>query len=111
MARNEAAKLRAEASALWEDMAKGPGEPDGFAIGKIMRMKAVKLIDEERYLEAIAVLQNAWSKSGSFADEALKMIIDVKIKAGIPLSLSEKKAVLRREEAEPYKNAPADQQK
>jgi len=109
-ARREAETLRKESLAIWEDMAKGPGEPDSFAVGRIMRMKAVRLIEEERYLEAIAVLQNAWSKSASFADEALKLIVDVKLKAGIPLSLSEKKAVLRREEAEKYKNAPAGQQ-
>lgn len=110
-ARLEAKRLRAEALAIWEDALKGGGEPDSFAIGRIMRMRAVNLIEEERYLEAIAVLQNAWNKSASFADEALRMIIDVKIKAGIPLSLSERKAVLRREEAEKYKNASAVQSK
>jgi len=36
------------------------------------------------------------------------MIIDVKLKAGIPLSVSEKKAVMRREEAEKYKNVPPE---
>lgn len=110
-ARHEAERLRAEAMDIWKEMTEGPGEPDSFALGRIMRMEAIKLIEEERYLEAIAVLQNAWSKSAPFAEEALKMIIDVKLKAGIPLSLSEKKAVLRREEAEKYRNAPVEQPK
>jgi len=107
-ARAETERLRGEAVKMWQDLAGGGQEEDPFAVGRIMRMKAQKLIEEQRYFEAIAVLQNAWSKSASFATEALNMIIDVKLKAGIPLSVSEKKAVMRREEAEKYKNAPPE---
>ena len=102
--RAEAVRLRAEAMKIWENMKMGSGgEIESFALGRIMRTRAVKLIEEQRYLEAIALLQNAWTKSNAFADEALRMIIDTKIKAGLPLSVSEKKAVMRREEAEKYK--------
>ncbi len=104
--RAEADRLRTEAEKIWQSMAGDNNEPEPFALGRILRMKALQLIDEGRYLEAIAVLQNAWTKSGSFAEEALNMIIDTKLEAGIPLSTSEKKAVLRREEAEKYKNQP-----
>jgi hypothetical protein len=104
--RAEAEKCRNEALKIWQAMTGGGGEPDPFALGRILRMKALKLIGEQRYLEAIAVLQNAWSKSAPFAEEALDMIIDTKLKADIPLSTSEKKAVMRREEAEKYKQLP-----
>jgi len=107
-ARAEAERLRGEALKMWQAQAGSGIEEEPFAVGRIMRMKALKLIEEKRYLEAIAVLQNAWSKSASFADEALSMIIDVKLKAGIPLSVSEKKAVMRREEAEKYKHMPPE---
>ena len=107
-ARTDAERLHDEVLQMWQALAGSGSEEDPYAVGRILRMKALKLIDEKRYLEAIAVLQNAWSKSGSFADEALRMIIDVKLKAGIPLSVSEKKAVMRREEAAKYKNAPTE---
>ena len=107
-ARTDAERLHDEVLQMWQAQAGSGDEEDPYAVGRILRMKALKLIDEKRYLEAIAVLQNAWSKSASFADEALRMIIDVKLKAGIPLSVSEKKAVMRREEAKKYKNMPPE---
>jgi len=107
-ARTDAERLHDEVLQMWQALAGSGAEEDPYAVGRILRMKALKLIDEKRYLEAIAVLQNAWSKSGSFADEALRMIIDVKLKSGIPLSVSEKKAVMRREEAEKYKSMPPE---
>ena len=107
-ARTEAERLHDEVLQMWQALAGSGAEEDPYAVGRILRMKALKLIDEKRYLEAIAVLQNAWSKSGSFADEALKIIIDVKLKAGIPLSVSEKKAVMRQQEAEKYKSMPPE---
>jgi hypothetical protein len=103
-ARAEAERLRAEATQLYESMSAPGEEIDSFAVGRILRMKAQKLIEQQRYLEAVAVLQNAWSKSATFAEEALRMIRETKIKAGIPLSTSEKKAVMREEEAAKYKN-------
>jgi hypothetical protein len=100
--RAEANTLREEARQIWESLS-GPGKDEPFAMGRLMRMKAVKLIEEQRYLEAIAILENARWKSNEFFEEASRMIIDTKIKAGVPLSTSEKKAVIRREEEQKYK--------
>jgi hypothetical protein len=100
--RAEAAKLREEARQIWESLS-GPGKDEPFALGRLMRMKAVKLIEEQRYLEAIAILENARWKSNEFFEEASRMIIDTKLKAGVPLSTSEKKAVIRQEEEKKYK--------
>lgn len=102
----EAEKLRAEARAIWESMVDAGGNLEPFAAGRIMRMKALRLIEEERYLEAIAILEHARFESNALFEEASNIIIDTKLKAGLPLSVSEKKAVLRQEEAEKYKNLP-----
>lgn len=99
----EANKLKQEAMAIWQDMIQKYEEP--FAVGRVMRRKALDLIDEGRPVEAIAVLENARWKSADFWDEASQLIIDTKLKANLPLSVSEKKAVLRKEEAEQYKKA------
>jgi len=57
-------------------------------------------------MEAVAVLDKArWENPSSF-DEASEQIIDIKIKGNLPLSVSEKKAVLRREEGDTCPGAP-----
>jgi len=92
----------AEARKVWGTITDGSGELDPFSEGRILRLAAIELIQEERYHEAIAVLDNARWKSSHFFDEATQMILDVKLKANIPLSASEKKAVIREKEAEKY---------
>jgi len=62
-ARAEAERLRNEALQMWQAQASAGYEEDPFAVGRIMRMKALKLTEEKRYYEAIAVLQNAWSRA------------------------------------------------
>ena len=99
----EAEKLRQEAIAIYEKMSQPTEDP--FAVGRIMKIKADKLIEEGLYLEAAAVLQNARWKSAQVWDEATDLMIEAKIKGNIPLDLSEKKYVLRKEEAEKYKQA------
>jgi len=108
-AKAEAERLHNEAVDIWQSMTGGSGDIDPFASGRIMRIKALRLIEEERYLEAIAILENARWKSNALFDEASRMIMETKLKAGLPLSVSEKKAVLRREEAERYRNLPPPQ--
>ena len=75
---------------IWEDM------DDPFALGRILRMEAIELVDQNRPLEAIAILDHARWESADFFDEASDMIIEIKQANDIPLSLSEEKAVLRR---------------
>lgn len=99
----EAERLWGEAIKTWEKMQKIDDDP--YAVGRIMRRKALKLMEEGRYLEAIALLENARWKSNSFFEEASDLIIEAKQQAGVPLSVSEKKAVIRRQEAEKYRQA------
>jgi len=107
-AKAQAETLRDEAIKIYESMNQAGEDP--FAVGRIMKIKADRLFEEGLYLEAAAVLQNARWKSALLWDEATDMMIQAKIKGNIPLDLSEKKYVLRKEEAEKYKQAPKPQQ-
>ena len=107
-AKAEAEKLRDEAVAIYEQM--NQPDEDPFAVGRIMKMKADRMMEEGLYLEAAAVLQNARWKSNALWDEATDLMIQAKIKGNIPLDLSEKKYVLRKEEAEKYKQQANAQQ-
>jgi len=103
--RQQAEALRKEAQEIYrqmggEDLEKG----DPFAVGRLMRMKAVELAENQQYLEAVAVLENARWKSPEFFEEACDMIIAYKQEGNIPLSISEQKAVLRQQEKEKYQN-------
>jgi len=104
----EAEKLRDEAIKIYESMNEGGEDP--FAVARIMKIKAERLIENGLYLEAAALLQNARWKSPDSWDEFTDMMIQAKIDGGVPLDLSEKKYVLRKEEAQKYNQA-ANKQK
>lgn len=97
--REQAYALMDEAIAVWEELGGPDGENDPYAAGRIMRIEAIKMLQEERYLEAIAVLEHARWTSNDFFEEATDMIMQAKLDADIPLSLSERMAIARREEA------------
>lgn len=95
----EAERLNAEADALWEQ-ARAVWESinDPFGEGRKMRMEALDMRQEGRYLEAIAFLDKArWEASDLFNDFS-DLIIEIKQEAEIPLTISEKKAVIRESE-------------
>jgi len=98
--REESKQFYAEARAVYEEMA----EP--FATGRILRMDALGYIDKGQYLEAIAVLDHARWESNEVWQEACDLIIETKLKAGVPLSQSEKMAVQRKKDAEKYATMP-----
>lgn len=84
------------------------GEP--FANARLAVLNARELAKDGRYVEAIALLDRArWDYSNSnFFEEASNMIIDYKQKGNIPLSLSERKAVIRESGGEKCKGQPDD---
>ncbi|HEO70598.1 MAG TPA: hypothetical protein ENN80_04995 [Candidatus Hydrogenedentes bacterium] len=98
VARQEGDDLLTEARAIWDAME----EP--YAKGRLLRLDALKCIEEERYIEAIAYLEHARWESADLFEEATELIIDTKREAGIPLSRSEEMAVIREQEAEKYRN-------
>ncbi len=101
-ARERAYALQKEAVKVWEEMGGPDGEDDPYAAARIMRLKAKRMLQQERYVEAVAILEHARFTSSEFFEEASGMIIEAKQKADIPLSLSEKLAIARREEAARY---------
>lgn len=61
-------------------------------------MDALDLREEGRYLEAIATLDKARWDTGALFEEFSSLIMEIKLEAHIPLSVSEKKALLRESE-------------
>ncbi len=88
----EADECKRKALDIWESMT----EP--FADSRRMRLMAMELLEEERHLEALAMLDKARWESSGFFDEASNLMIEIKQEAGMSLSVSEKKAVLRNQE-------------
>lgn len=101
-ARKEAADYRERATKSWFRMKEDP-----FGIARIARLQAIDLRDAGRYHEAIARLDQArYGALSSFWDEGSDMIIEIKQQAGFPLSVSEQKAVMRRQEGERCEGCP-----
>ncbi len=101
--REEAETHKQNAIRLWSELEEPFGEY------RKSRLKAIDLAAEGRYLEAVGVLEKArWENPGSF-DEASELMMKFKQQGGIPLSVSEKKALLRKEEGETCKGQPAGQ--
>jgi hypothetical protein len=90
----EAEALERETRARWAEL----DEPYGQ--GRLLRLDALRLAEQERYLEAVALLDKARNESSKLFWEASDLIIEFKQRGGMPLSLSEKKAVLRKEQGE-----------
>lgn len=101
----EAAENEARAREIWEEMTLPPDDPhapqeDAYAEARLLRMDAMHLVEQNRHREAIALLDQARWQSAGVWDEASDLIIEIKQQAGIPLSVSEQKAVLREIERE-----------
>ena len=95
----EAARLNASANETWEQARDVWGRVnDPFGEGRKMRMQALDLRQDGRHLEAIALLDKARWDSSDLWDEFSDLIIEIKQEADIPLTVSEKKAVLRESE-------------
>jgi hypothetical protein len=91
-----------EAMAVWDELATSVGSADTFAIGRRFRRDALLKAEQERYSEAIAMLDVARWESNPFWDEASDLMIDYKIISGEPLTVTELKARNRIEERDRY---------
>lgn len=99
--RKEAEDCKQRAIQLWTEM----NEP--FGEYRKARLKALDLADQARYMEAVGVLEKArWDDPAEF-DDASNLIMEIKQKANLPLSVSEKKAVLRKEEGDTCPGMPS----
>lgn len=86
----------------WNKVVEFGDGKDPFAEARLARMDAARLADQGWYLEAIMLLEKARFASNDFWEEASNLIIDYKLEAGEPLSVTETKAVRLREEFEEY---------
>jgi len=94
-----AEQLKAEAEEYWRRARDTWNDlNDPFGEGRKMRMEALDMREEGRYLEAIAILDKARWDTAALWQEFSELIIELKQEAGIPLSVSEKKAVMRESE-------------
>lgn len=87
------------AKALWGEMT---GEGRNKAQARLLRLQALEAVSDERYLEAVAMLEAARFNYPNFFDEATNMILDIKLEHGLPTEVSEDLAIERRREAEMY---------
>lgn len=93
---DEKARLNARAEECWQKARAVWSEVnDPYGEGRKLRMDALELRREGRYLEAIAFLDRARWESSELWQEFSDLIIEIKQEADIPLTVSEKKAVLR----------------
>jgi hypothetical protein len=70
-----------------------------YALARKLRIDAINRAEEGLYLEAVSYLDKARFEVGSLFDELSDLIIKYKIDGGLPLSVSEKKALVRDEES------------
>ena len=91
--RQEVKQLWEEARQIWSSL----DEP--YSEVRLLRIEAEELAEQGRYYEAIGRLEKARYDSGEFFEEASNLIIAYKQAAGIQLTVSEQKAVLRDAEA------------
>ncbi|NLO32904.1 MAG: hypothetical protein GX117_06050 [Candidatus Hydrogenedentes bacterium] len=106
----EAERLNNEASDLWEQArAVWSSINDPFGEGRKMRMEALDMREEGRHLEAVAYLDKARWEASDLFDDFSNLIIEIKQEAGIPLTISEKKAVIRESEAGICAGMPEDE--
>ncbi|HOV60076.1 MAG TPA: hypothetical protein PK349_03310 [Candidatus Hydrogenedentes bacterium] len=90
--------LKAEADRLYQQALehwKAMGE-DGDV--RRMRLEALRLREEKRWLEAVALLDKARWDSPDQWENFSDLIIQIKQEGGIPLSLSERKAIERKKD-------------
>ncbi len=102
----EANNLKKQAKEIWKKLSSEESDPYGDY--RLLLMDAMDLYNEGRYLESIAVLDKARWESPSNFDEASDLIIKIKQEANLPLTISEKKSVLRKSEGDRCQGMPED---
>lgn len=92
--RDQAEQQIQQAREIWRSLDQGQG--DVFAKARLLRLEALDFAEEDRYLEAVASLDEGRWASGEHFEEFSDLIIELKQKGDVPLSLSEKLAVDRK---------------
>lgn len=100
----QADEFYTKARETWDKLA------DPFGEGRKMRMEALEMRESGRYLEAIAMLDKARWDTAALWQEFSNLIIEIKQEANIPLSVSEKKSVMRESEVGVCPGMPKEEQ-
>ncbi len=91
-----------QASDIWQEFADGAYGGDPIAYARGLRLKALAYIEQERYHEAVALLEQArWQAPVTF-EEMSEIIIKIKQTAGMTLSRSEKHKIERDRDDEEF---------
>jgi len=86
-------KYTAEAMDIWNGMS----EP--YSDARKLRLEAIDRADQGYYLEAVSLLDKARLDAGSLFEEFSDLIIEFKLVGDLPLSVSERKQMIREEES------------
>ncbi|MBI4559760.1 MAG: hypothetical protein HY706_19390 [Candidatus Hydrogenedentes bacterium] len=97
-ARESADRLFEEARKSYQEIIEISGGDQACTV-QLLKMNVRKLVEEGRFWEAIMYLQHGRWQNLTYFDELSDLIIEIKLKANLALTLSERQAVLRREEA------------
>ncbi len=111
----DADALQQKGQALWDDArqkwaAMAQDDPT-YANAQVQLMNAEELRKKGMYYDAIALLDGARFESGEMFMPISDKIVELKQEANIPLSLSERMELERREEAARYREAERELQK
>lgn len=88
-----------EARSIWQNVIDEWGT-DPLGDSRLNAMRAREYIDEERYYEAVALLEQARTETPmEYYQHFSDLIIEVKLAGNIDLNFSEQKELLRREDA------------
>jgi len=100
--RAEAEQFKQAALKIWDEL----DEP--YAHYRKLRIQAIEYSAQGRYMEAVGGLDKArWESPGHF-DEISDLMMEIKQQGNLPFSVSEKKAMLRKEEGDDCPGKPAN---
>lgn len=96
---NQAEELLEEARGIYTELIAATPGGDEFAQARLWRIRAIRLHDEGRTLEAVALLRQARMEVAAFFAEASELIITMCQEADLPLNLSERMRLLNIQQA------------
>ncbi len=101
-ARTAEAEGYKEARAYWQQIVDDSNGEDTYALARVLLLNAREKVQQERYVEAIVDFDNARWASSTFWDEATDAMVQTKLKANQPLSLTEKRQLDRETDSLQY---------
>lgn len=92
----------AEARKYWQTVLDDSNGEDVYAQSRVLLLNGREHLQKKRYIEAIVDFDRARWASAQFWDEGTKLMVDTKIKANEPLSLTERRQLEREKKSQDY---------